>query len=70
MFLIFGFSLWEMDCWTSLMGEVEACMVLNHLFPEQAVATYTHLMERGRLFPCFCTFHSLALFMVYYAPFE
>ena len=40
------FPLGDVDHWTSVKGEVEACIILNHLFPETGTGTYTHLIER------------------------
>ena len=42
-------SLEYVNRWTSVMGEVEACIFFNHLFPELVTRTWTNLMEGGQL---------------------
>ena len=39
----------DVDHRTSAKGEVEACIILNHLFPEKVTWTCTHLMKRWHL---------------------
>ena len=43
------FPLGDVDHRTSVKGEFEACIILNHLFLEKETGTCTHLMEKGHL---------------------
>ena len=46
---IWMFPLGDVDRWTSVKIEIDACMVLYHLFSEQVREMGTPLMERGCL---------------------
>ena len=56
------FPLGDVDRWTSVNGEGEACIILTHLFPEIVNGTCTHLMEKDTLFFVF----ALMWFMRYW----
>ena len=63
MVLVFWmFPLGDVDRWSSVKGELEACIIPNHLFPETVTGNCTHLMERRHLLLCFCTFMVYAIF--------
>ena len=50
------FPLEDVDHWTSVKGEEETCIFLNHLFPDTLTGTFKCLKERGNLLLEFCPF--------------
>ena len=65
--LDFMFWFWLLEngdvySWTYVKGEVEACIILNHLFLQTVTGTCIYLMERGWLLLYFCNFVVCAVF--------